>query len=160
MASFTKLLLRTSTTSFQRVCATNVLRREMSTKLVPAVTCRMQSRTQLPSMSTSQPLFSIQSAPTATSATQLSVQARNCSTEAAQSVPDATLAVLKLYDKVDPEKVTLEARFVEDLGLDSLDVVELVMALEDEFDIEISDEEAEKILTVQQAVDLVVEKKK
>jgi len=54
---------------------------------------------------------------------------------------------------VDAEKVTLEASFVDDLGADSLDVVELVMALEEEFDVEIPDESAEKIATVKDAVD-------
>lgn len=53
---------------------------------------------------------------------------------------------------VDEEQVTDEASFMEDLGADSLDTVELVMALEEEFDIEISDEDAEKIQTVQDAV--------
>ena len=50
---------------------------------------------------------------------------------------------------VRPEEVTLEASFVEDLGADSLDLVELTMALEEEFGIEIPDEDAEKLLTVQ-----------
>lgn len=49
-------------------------------------------------------------------------------------------------------EVTMEASFVDDLGADSLDIVELVMALEEEFDIEIPDDEAEKIRTVNEAV--------
>ena len=56
---------------------------------------------------------------------------------------------------VKPEDVVPEASFVEDLGADSLDTVELVMALEEEFETEIPDEEAEKITTVQQAVDYI-----
>jgi len=53
---------------------------------------------------------------------------------------------------VEPEKVTEEASFVEDLGADSLDTVELVMAFEEEFDIEIPDEDAEKLQTVGDAM--------
>lgn len=53
---------------------------------------------------------------------------------------------------VDESAVTMEASFVEDLGADSLDIVELIMGLETEFDIEIPDEEAEKISTVADAV--------
>lgn len=49
---------------------------------------------------------------------------------------------------VDPEKVKIEASFIDDLGADSLDIVELVMAMEEEFDIEIPDEDAEKLRTV------------
>ncbi|EPZ98912.1 acyl carrier protein [Glaesserella parasuis] len=56
------------------------------------------------------------------------------------------------------EDVKPEASFIEDLGADSLDTVELVMALEEEFDIEIPDEEAEKITTVQSAIDYVQNK--
>lgn len=49
---------------------------------------------------------------------------------------------------VDPEKVKPEASFIDDLGADSLDIVELVMAMEEEFDLEIPDEDAEKLKTV------------
>ncbi len=55
------------------------------------------------------------------------------------------------------EQVTNEASFVDDLGADSLDTVELVMALEEEFETEIPDEEAEKITTVQAAINYVLE---
>ena len=56
---------------------------------------------------------------------------------------------------VSSEEVTLEASFIDDLGADSLDTVELVMALEEEFDMEIPDEEAEKIVTVGDAIDYI-----
>jgi acyl carrier protein len=56
---------------------------------------------------------------------------------------------------VDADKVTLEASFVDDLGADSLDVVELVMAFEEKFDVEIPDEAAEKIATVKDAVEFL-----
>lgn len=56
---------------------------------------------------------------------------------------------------VDEAQVTSGAAFMDDLGADSLDTVELVMALEEEFDIEISDEDAEKIQKVQDAVDYI-----
>ena len=56
---------------------------------------------------------------------------------------------------VKEDEVTNEASFVDELGADSLDTVELVMALEEEFETEIPDEDAEKITTVQQAIDFV-----
>lgn len=56
---------------------------------------------------------------------------------------------------VKPEEATNDKSFVDDLGADSLDTVELVMALEEEFDTEIPDEEAEKITTIQEAVDYI-----
>ncbi|MCL2761144.1 MAG: acyl carrier protein [Desulfuromonadales bacterium] len=58
---------------------------------------------------------------------------------------------------VEEAQVTNEASFMDDLGADSLDTVELVMALEEEFDIEISDENAEKLQTVQDAIDYIAE---
>jgi acyl carrier protein len=61
---------------------------------------------------------------------------------------------------VDEAEVTAEAKFIDDLGADSLDTVELVMALEEEFGIEIPDEDAEKIATVQDAITYIREHKK
>ncbi len=58
---------------------------------------------------------------------------------------------------VSAEEVTPEASFIDDLGADSLDTVELIMALEEEFDIEIPDEEAEKIITVGDTVKYIQE---
>jgi acyl carrier protein len=58
---------------------------------------------------------------------------------------------------VDEDKVTENASFIDDLGADSLDTVELVMAFEEEFGCEIPDEEAEKIMTVKNAIDYVQE---
>ncbi len=57
---------------------------------------------------------------------------------------------------VEPDKVTEEASFIDDLGADSLDTVELVMAFEDEFGVEIPDDAAEKILTVKNAIEFIV----
>ncbi len=58
------------------------------------------------------------------------------------------------------DEVTLEASFIEDLGADSLDLVELIMSMEDEFGLEISDEDAEKIVTVKDAIEFIQENKK
>ena len=60
---------------------------------------------------------------------------------------------------VNPDQITREASFIDDLGADSLDTVELVMALEEEFETEIPDEDAEKITTVQQAIDYINERR-
>ncbi len=56
---------------------------------------------------------------------------------------------------VDPEEITMETTFTDDLGADSLDVFQIIMGIEEEFDIEINNEEAEKISTVEEAVELI-----
>ncbi|KAH0590143.1 hypothetical protein H2248_000320 [Termitomyces sp. 'cryptogamus'] len=70
-------------------------------------------------------------------------------------IQSRVLEVLKGFEKVDPAKLSVTSRFHEDLGLDSLDQVEVVMAVEEEFAIEIPDEEADAIATVEQAIDYV-----
>lgn len=56
---------------------------------------------------------------------------------------------------VDPEEITMETTFTDDLGADSLDVFQIIMGIEEEFDIEIPAEKAEKITTVEEAVELI-----
>lgn len=75
------------------------------------------------------------------------------------AVFDDVKAVIVDQLSVNENEVKLESRFVDDLGADSLDVVELVMALEEKFEIEIPDEEAEKIATVKDVVDYIEKKK-
>ncbi|KAI3459120.1 hypothetical protein Pfo_015783 [Paulownia fortunei] len=70
-------------------------------------------------------------------------------------VTDRVLCVVKNFQKVDPSKVTPNAHFQNDLGLDSLDTVEIVMALEEEFSFEIPDSEADKINSINLAVDFI-----
>ncbi|OON16469.1 acyl carrier protein, partial [Opisthorchis viverrini] len=62
-------------------------------------------------------------------------------------IQDRVMLVLRLYDKVDPEKLTEKSDFVKDFGLDSLDHVELVMAMEEEFNFEIPDVDSERFKT-------------
>ncbi|KAH6769522.1 mitochondrial acyl carrier protein 2 [Perilla frutescens var. frutescens] len=86
---------------------------------------------------------------------------RNFSDEARGSfldkpeVTDRVLTVVKTFQKIDPSKVTPNAHFQNDLGLDSLDTVEIVMALEEEFCFEIPDNEADKIHSINLAVDFI-----
>lgn len=71
------------------------------------------------------------------------------------SVEDRVQKIIAEQLSVSEDQVTNEASFVDDLGADSLDTVELVMALEEEFEIDIPDEEAEKIVNVQDAIDYI-----
>ena len=66
--------------------------------------------------------------------------------------------VLNLYDKIDPEKLKLDSHFMKDLGLDSLDHVEIIMAVEDEFGFEIPDMDAERLYTVKDIVRYIGDK--
>jgi len=71
------------------------------------------------------------------------------------SVQERVQKIIAEQLSVEEDQVTIEASFVDDLGADSLDTVELVMALEEEFEIDIPDEEAEKIVNVKDAVDYI-----
>jgi acyl carrier protein len=64
-------------------------------------------------------------------------------------------AVIAEVLNVDPDEVTMESTFVDDLGADSLDLYQIIMGIEEEFDIEIPTEKAEKITTVEEAVELI-----
>uniref|UniRef100_A0A2K5XL24 Acyl carrier protein n=1 Tax=Mandrillus leucophaeus TaxID=9568 RepID=A0A2K5XL24_MANLE len=76
-----------------------------------------------------------------------------------EGIRDRVLYVLKLYDKIDPEKLSVDSHFMKDLGLDSLDQVEIIMAMEDEFGFEIPDTDAEKLMCPQEIVDYIADKK-
>ncbi len=76
------------------------------------------------------------------------------------SIPTKVKDIIVEQLGVDPEKVKAEASFIDDLGADSLDIVELVMAMEEEFDLEIPDEDAEKLRTVQDVASYLASKGK
>ncbi|XP_006892695.1 PREDICTED: acyl carrier protein, mitochondrial [Elephantulus edwardii] len=76
-----------------------------------------------------------------------------------EGIQERVLYVLKLYDKIDPEKLSVNSHFMKDLGLDSLDQVEIIMAMEDEFGFEIPDIDAEKLMCPQEIVDYIADKK-
>ena len=71
------------------------------------------------------------------------------------SVEDKVKKIIAEKLSVDLEEVVPDASFVDDLGADSLDLVELIMSMEEEFDIDISDEDAEKLITVKDAIDYI-----
>ncbi|XP_064816147.1 acyl carrier protein, mitochondrial-like [Oncorhynchus masou masou] len=76
-----------------------------------------------------------------------------------ESIKERVMYVLKLYDKINPEKLATSSHFLKDLGLDSLDQVEIIMAMEDEFGFEIPDVEAEKLMSPQDIVQYIADKK-
>ena len=76
------------------------------------------------------------------------------------SIPTKVKDIIVEQLGVDPEKVKAEASFIDDLGADSLDIVELVMAMEEEFDLEIPDEDAEKLRTVNDVASYLASKGK
>ena len=72
-----------------------------------------------------------------------------------ENIESKVISIISEQLGVEEAKITLKSHFVDDLDADSLDIVELVMALEEEFEISIPDDEAEKISTVQSAVDYI-----
>jgi len=75
-----------------------------------------------------------------------------------EMVKDRIILVLRLYDKINPDKLTLESHFLNDLGLDSLDHVEVIMAMEDEFGFEIPDADAERLMRPADIVQYIADK--
>ncbi|XP_077750414.1 acyl carrier protein, mitochondrial-like [Canis aureus] len=94
--------------------------------------------------------------------TQLCCQYSDAPPLTLEGIKDRVLYVLKLYDRdpwIDPEKLSVNSHFMKNLGLDSLDQVEIIMAMEDEFGFEISDTDAEKLMCPQEIVDYLADKK-
>lgn len=94
-------------------------------------------------------LLSLQEKPSLVSQVRLMSTDPDCEEE----IRDRVMNVLSLYDKIDPEKLTLGSHFMKDLGLDSLDHVEIIVAIENDFAHEIPDNQAELLLTPQEIVD-------
>jgi len=77
---------------------------------------------------------------------------------AEQTLEDIALELFKTVDKIDVEKLTLDAHLTETLGLDSLDITDIIMACEEQFNIVIADEEVQNLQTVGQCIDLIKQK--
>ncbi|XP_021200162.2 acyl carrier protein, mitochondrial isoform X1 [Helicoverpa armigera] len=73
-------------------------------------------------------------------------------------IKSRVLLVLQLYDKIDPEKLNVDSHFLNDLGLDSLDHVEVIMAMEDEFGFEIPDGDAERLVRPKDIIQYIADK--
>merc|ERR1711976_606597 len=74
-----------------------------------------------------------------------------------EQIRDRVMLVLKLYDKINPEKITLDSHFTNDCGLDSLDHVEIIMQMEEEFGFEIPDDHAEYLMTPRKIIQYVAD---
>uniref|UniRef100_A0A0L8GGY5 Acyl carrier protein n=1 Tax=Octopus bimaculoides TaxID=37653 RepID=A0A0L8GGY5_OCTBM len=74
------------------------------------------------------------------------------------NVQKRVILVLNLYDKIDPNKLTLDSHFINDLGLDSLDTVEVIMAMEDEFGFEIPDADADRLFRPRDIIQYIADK--
>ncbi len=75
-----------------------------------------------------------------------------------QDLDQRIIEIIAEQLSMDVDEVQADSTFIEDLGADSLDIVELIMAIEEEFEVEVPDEDAEKLLTVQQTIDYVAGK--
>ncbi|KAM9305891.1 acyl carrier protein, mitochondrial [Gastrophryne carolinensis] len=134
------------------VCVRAALR-PLPRRLVPALStgqCRLRSSLSRPQLPAAPQISSIKSWPCRqySGAPPLTIE----------SIKERVIYVLKLYDKVDPEKLNDNSHFMKDLGLDSLDQVEIIMAMEDEFGFEIPDADGEKLMTPQEIVDYIADK--
>ena len=74
-----------------------------------------------------------------------------------EQIRDRTLLVLKLYDKINTDTIGLDSHFIKDCGLDSLDHVEIILTMEDEFGFEIPDEHAKRLFTPRQIVQYIAD---
>ncbi|XP_063443735.1 acyl carrier protein, mitochondrial-like isoform X2 [Mytilus trossulus] len=74
------------------------------------------------------------------------------------AITQRVMLVLRLYDKINPEKLTEESHFMNDMGLDSLDQVEIIMAIEDEFSFEIPDSDADRLMKPRDIVQYICDK--
>ncbi|KAM4631913.1 acyl carrier protein, mitochondrial isoform 1-T2 [Discoglossus pictus] len=138
------------------VCVRSALR-SLPRRSLPALapgSCRTRSSLARPS--TAAPILVPQ---VSTSLFQLCRQYGDLPPLTLENISERVLYVLKLYDKIDPEKLAVSSHFMKDLGLDSLDQVEIIMAMEDEFGFEIPDADGEKLMTPQEIVDYIADKK-
>uniref|UniRef100_A0A0D6R5Q9 Acyl carrier protein n=1 Tax=Araucaria cunninghamii TaxID=56994 RepID=A0A0D6R5Q9_ARACU len=120
-----------------------------------AFSCIISARNSiLKHMRLQPPLICVQPYALWTNNRYMSVEAKGTYLDKSE-VTDRVISVIKQFQKVDPAKVNPAANFQKDLGLDSLDAVELVMALEEEFAFEIPDAEADKIESIKLAIDYI-----